>query len=337
MAPPELSPPVDHKPPRRWPRRLARVALTLAVLFIVLFVGVGPWWIVNRLTRGRYVYPDPDLGLTPSALQLGFEEAAFTSSDGVPLKGWWVAAPQAKGTVVLVHGLNRSRVEMLRKLPFLHGRGWNALLFDLRRHGESGGELRTLGWHERLDVKAALAEARRRSPAPLVVWGVSLGAASAMFAAADDPEVAGVVSDSSYRSLEDTLRHHVAYVRQLRFWLKPLPSGLLAAEALFWLGRTGGFDTGEADVVRAAARLAGRPALFVANAGDWRMPTDIAFDLKAAAGKGARVLVVPGRKHGHAYRDGTAAYESAVGELLEDVLLSSRRGETQGRISGRVE
>ena len=46
------------------------------------------------------------------------------------------------------------------------------------------------------------------------------------------------------------------------------------------------------------------------------MPSDIAFELKAAAGPQAHVLVVPGTSHGGAYRDGTAAYESAVTEVL---------------------
>jgi hypothetical protein len=47
------------------------------------------------------------------------------------------------------------------------------------------------------------------------------------------------------------------------------------------------------------------------------MPKEIAFDLQAAAGPGAEVLIVPGRSHGGAWRDGTAAYEAAVATLLE--------------------
>ena len=71
------------------------------------------------------------------------------------------------------------------------------------------------------------------------------------------------------------------------------------------------------DVLAAAARLAGRPALFVANSDDRRMPQEIAFDLKAAAGPAAEVLVVPGKSHGGAWRDGTAAYEAAARVVLE--------------------
>ena len=47
------------------------------------------------------------------------------------------------------------------------------------------------------------------------------------------------------------------------------------------------------------------------------MPKEIAFDLAAAAGPAAEVLIVPGRSHGGAWRDGGAAYETAAASLLE--------------------
>ena len=47
------------------------------------------------------------------------------------------------------------------------------------------------------------------------------------------------------------------------------------------------------------------------------MPKEIAFELKEAAGEGAMVLLVPGKSHGGAWRDGTAAYETAVARVLD--------------------
>ena len=186
----------------------------------------------------------------------------------MPLAGWWVGAPEAKGTVVMVHGLNRSRIEMVRRVPFVHGEGWNALVIDLRRHGASGGTVTTFGAKEKQDVEAAAALARARAPVPVVLWGVSLGAASVMLAAGEDPQVAGVICDSSYRSLDDTLRHHLRLFRGWKPWLRLVPVWPVADEILFWMGRRGGFDPSVVDVRAAAARLAGRPALFVANSED---------------------------------------------------------------------
>ena len=297
---------------------LKRIAATAAVAFVLFAFGWVPYFLGGMATTRRFQFPDKEnAGLTPASLQLASEDVAFRTADGVELEGWWVPAPGAKGTVVMVHGLNRSRIEMLRRAPFVHQAGWNALLIDLRHHGASGGETTTFGVKEKEDVAAAVRLARQRSPGPVVLWGVSLGGASVVFAAAEDPDVAGVICDSSFRSLDDTVRHHLQLFRGFRWWLRIVPRWPVADLAIFWMGRRGGFDTAAADVRAAAARLKGRPALFVANSDDRRMPKEIAFDLQAAAGPGAEVLIVPGRSHGGAWRDGTAAYEAAATALLE--------------------
>jgi len=297
---------------------LRRVAVAVALGLLLFAFGWTPYFLAGIGTSRRFQFPDRENGgLTPASFQLAFEDLAFRSADGVDLRGWWVPAPAAKGTVVMAHGLNRSRIEVVRRAPFVHAAGWNALLLDLRHHGASGGETTTFGAKEKEDVKAAVRLARERSPGPVVLWGVSLGGASVVFAAAEDPTVAGVICDSSYRSLEDTVRHHLQLFRGFRWWLRMVPRWPLADLTIFWIGRRGGFDPAAVDVQAAAQRLAGRPALFVANSEDRRMPKEIAFDLQAAAGPGAEVLIVPGKSHGGAWRDGTAAYEAAAAALLD--------------------
>lgn len=320
---------------RRW---LKRLALTLVAGFLLLFFGLFPWLLAGLFTTRDFKMTDRENeGLTPASLELAFEEAAFPSRDGVALQGWWVPAASARGTVVLVHGLNRSRIEMIRKLPFLHKAGWNALLFDLRRHGASAGTVRSLGWGERLDVLGAVDYARKRAPLPVVTWGISFGGAAVVLAAAEDPQIAGIVCDSSYRSLWDTARHHLELfrrmasrpsssptrppilIRMVRGLLPWVPVWPTADLTVYWMGRRAGFDPDDLDILKASAKLRGRPALFVAGSGDERMPADIAQDLKAVAGPQADVLVVASEGHGHAYRDATAAYEQAVSKLLEEV------------------
>ncbi|HET7291904.1 MAG TPA: alpha/beta fold hydrolase [Vicinamibacteria bacterium] len=320
---------------RRWLKGLA-VTLLAAVAF--LFFGVLPWFLAGLFTARTFQMPDKENeGVTPASLGLGFEDVSFQSRDGVPLSGWWVPADGARGTVVLVHGLNRSRAEMVRKAPFIARAGWNALPFDLRRHGKSGGERRSLGAGERLDVLGAFDYAKSRDRSPVVVWGISFGGAASVLAAAEEPGIAGIVCDSSYRSLRDTASHHLALFRQfasrrsssgerppvtirmLRAALPWVPLWPTADLTLFWMGRRGGFDPDALDIAKAAERLRGRPALFVAGSGDERMPADIAQDLARAAGEKASVLVVDSERHGHAYQDGTDAYERAVTDLLDAV------------------
>ncbi len=308
---------------RKWIKALALVVLLGLAIFIF---GFAPWYLGSRSVSHRFSYNDKEnAGLTPASFQLPFEDVSITAKDGVPLSAWWVPVENARGTVILAHGLNRSRIEMVRKTPFLHRTGWNALLLDLRHHGKSGGNVSSFGFFEKQDVAAAAEWARTRAPGPMVFWGVSLGAASVVLAAADDPTVAGVICDSSYRSLTNTVEHHMAMVRRWRWWARVLPSWPISAEVLFWMGRGGGFDPKQVDVLAAASRLSGRPALFVCNSGDRRMPKEIAFDLRAAAGPRAEVLVVPGNSHGGAYRDGTAQYEHAVQRVLDEAASPGTR------------
>ena len=303
---------------RTWVRWLRRIAIVMVAGFLLFVFGWVPYFLGGLTTTRRFQFPDKEnAGITPASFELPFDEVSFGSGDGVTLEGWWVPVAEPAGTVVMVHGLNRSRIEMVKKVPFVHELGWNALLFDLRHHGESGGKATTFGVREKDDVRAAADLARERSAGPVVVWGVSLGGAAALLAAADDPHVSGVICDSSFRSLRDTVTHHMRELRHWRWWLRVVPSWPVTDLLLYWMGRKGGFDTEAADVLTAAARLADRPALFVANSDDRRMPSQIAFDLAEAVGPSAEVLIVPGESHGGAWRDGGAAYETAAAALLE--------------------
>ena len=61
-----------------------------------------------------------------------FDWVEFHSSDGIPLKGWYVpASGEARGTIVYCHGLNRTRVEMLPMASFGHQLVYDGLLFRL--------------------------------------------------------------------------------------------------------------------------------------------------------------------------------------------------------------
>jgi pimeloyl-ACP methyl ester carboxylesterase len=308
----------------RWARRVALVAAAAVLLFVF---GWVPYFIGGVATTRRFEFPDKEnAGLTPASFDLASEDVLFHSVDGVELHGWWVPADEPNGTVVMVHGLNRTRIQMVKKVPFVHELGWNALLFDLRHHGASGGEATTYGVREKDDVRAAVELARERSPGPVVVWGVSLGAFSVVMAAAEDLEVAAVICDSGFRNLRDSVAHHIRLFRRWRWWLRAIPTWPLTDEVLFWMERKGGFDPDAADVLSAAARIEGRPALFVSNSDDQRMPKEIAFELQAAAGPAAEVLIVPGQTHGRAWRDGTAAYQAAAASLLE-AAQGTRPGE----------
>jgi alpha-beta hydrolase superfamily lysophospholipase len=289
------------------------VFLILAALVAAFFFIVVPWFFTSMITRNQFHYPDPNDGKTPISYNLGFRGIEFNSPDGISLKGWYVPAEgAAHGTIVYCHGLNRTRIEMLPDAEFGHSRGYNGVLFDLRHQGASGGAITTLGYQERLDVLGAVRYALEHEQAarPVVVWGVSMGAASALLAAAESPDISAVISDSSFDSMMGTMRHH------LKLFLG-LPGFPIADEVGYWVAWRGHFSPADFDLVKAVERIGDRPILFVAVEGDRRMPPSIARTLYAHAQSPLKkIIVLPGRRHGEGFNQAREPYEKAVTDFL---------------------
>jgi alpha-beta hydrolase superfamily lysophospholipase len=299
-------------------RKVARnVLLILGTLLVVFFLLVVPWFFTRIAAYGRFHFPDPNDGKTPRSYGLDFRWIEFHSSDGILLKGWYLpAAGDGRGTIVYCHGLNRTRLEMLPEAAFAHGLGYNGILFDLRHHGQSGGKITTLGYQERLDVEGAVryALAEPKAARPVVLWGISMGAAAALLAAADSPDVAAVISDSSFLSFPDTVRHH------LKLFLH-LPSFPIAEEVIYGLAWRGNFRASDFDLVKAVERIGTRPILFVALQDDRRMPSSIARTLYAHAASPHRELIIlPGKRHGEGFKQATELYEKAVQDFLASAV-----------------
>ena len=121
------------------------------------------------------------------------------SADGTRLSAVWVPGPaDAIATVVVVHGFsNWSRSWEIHAAVDQLSTWAHVVALDLRGHGRSGGRS-TFGVAEPADVAAAVAAGRALAPAlPVVALGISLGGASALFAAGAGSPLAGVIAVSA--------------------------------------------------------------------------------------------------------------------------------------------
>jgi fermentation-respiration switch protein FrsA (DUF1100 family) len=289
------------------------VLLILAGLLAIFFLVVVPWFLTGIVTTSRYHFRDPNDGKTPISYGLKFRWIEFRSTDGIPLKGWYLPATgKPRGTIVYCHGHNRTRVEMLPEAVFAHTLGYNDLLFDFRHQGQSGGQITTLGYSERLDVLGAVRYALEKEGAarPIILWGVSMGAGAALMAAADSPDVAAVISDSSFLSFKDMIKQHA------RLFL-PFLSFPIADEVIYWSAWRGHFRPSEFDLEKAVERINPRPILFVAVEGDRRMPLSIARRLWArATSPQKQLLILRGSRHGEGFKLAGQPYQDAVSQFL---------------------
>lgn len=297
---------------RHWKKLVLGVVLT-----VILVTTVGfPFLIARLVTHAGTRSRDQGLTSSPADYGLEFESVSFQSSDGVSLSGWYLGGADSDVAIACGHGLFRSRREVLDRAAFFRKQGYDTLVFDFRRHGDSEGDRVSLGFHERKDFLGAAEFLRRAKPGrKIVFYGVSMGAAAALLAAAESPDVAAVIADSSFSSIEHTVAHHV----QLIFGLPRFP---FASSLLFFLAMQADFDPADFDVERAIERIGDRPLLIVAGEDDQRMPVELERDLWAASlSKQSRFESFPGATHGAAYRTDPEGYEAMLSDFLIAVGL----------------
>ena len=100
--------------------------------------------------------------------------------------------------MVYLHGLGDNRASVLGIAAHFTMMGFDVLAYDSRAQGESGGDACTYGYYEKQDLES---RARPAGPGPVIAFGVSLGAAIALQAAAEDPRVALVVALAPFSDL----------------------------------------------------------------------------------------------------------------------------------------
>ncbi|MEX2430432.1 MAG: alpha/beta fold hydrolase [Dehalococcoidia bacterium] len=191
----------------------------------------------------------------PEDLGLAYETVEFRprSDEDITLRGWWLAAADARATVIWVHGLDGTRASRLPLLQDLVARGFNVLTFDLRGHGASDKALMGAGLHEQSDLQGAIDYAldeRDVASGTLFLMGSSFGAAVTLLVGPDEPAVAGVYADSAFANLGDMITAEVAKRTVLPlFGAKLLKPGLVMAGRIFR-----GIDLSAVRPVDAAAR-----------------------------------------------------------------------------------
>ena len=207
--------------PSRPRTRLALAAAVVAAL--ALLYVLASCYIVNQAVVVE-VHP---LEESPDGYGLVYEDVEFSPRGwpGITLRGWWLPAEDAKGTVIRVHGIDSNRETQFGITKALVEGGYSVLVFDLRGHGESDTAQTGAGQFEQDDVLGALdyvLDERGTEPGRALLHGTSLGAGVALLAGVDEPAVSGVFADSPFTSLGDMLIREVTRRSSLPEWAGPL-------------------------------------------------------------------------------------------------------------------
>ncbi len=214
---------------------------------------------------------------------------------GLTLRAWhFPASGPSRRWAVLVHGYTGSAEMCFPWAKRFHERGFHVLAVDCRAHGRSEGRFIGMGWPDRLDLAGWTRQIEAADPeARIVLYGVSMGAATVMMASGERSlarGVACVVEDCGYTSVYDEFAHR----GRRMFHIPPFP--LIHLTSLVCLVRCGWSLIG-ASAVR-QIRKHKLPMLFIHGEEDDYVPFPMVHRLYAAARGPKECYTVPGAGHG---------------------------------------
>lgn len=202
-------------------KRTRRTLLPVLALMLFALVGISAWLV--------YAATHPPLRsyvVTPERLQrlsergLSVTEEGWTNEDGTPARGWLLRGQQSAPAVIFLHPYGGNRSYFLNLgIKLNETTNFTVLWVDARGHGatEANGAS-SFGIREASDVASAITFLRTlttRNSEPLVgadvgIYGVEMGAYSALLAAAHNPNVRALALDSVPQAPGELLRSAVA-------------------------------------------------------------------------------------------------------------------------------
>ena len=172
------------------------------------------------------------------SLQVAHTKVALYTEDGLTLEAWENAAVtdssgiwgfKKKGTVILFHGHGSCKSALIRESEAFYKLGYNILMVDFRAHGNSEGNVCTIGMEEAKDVKAAYDYIQHKGEKNIILYGISLGASTELHAIAQyHLKPAKLILEMPFGSLYDAVKGKIRMMK--------LPEQPLAALLTFWGG-----------------------------------------------------------------------------------------------------
>lgn len=270
---------------------------------------MGSYRVVRQV---RYCPPD-----TPSDVGLPWEPLELKALDGTKISAWFIRHPQAKGTLLLLHGFGTCKADLLDVARAFHLTGsFHLLMIDFRGHGFSGGKFISFGRKELMDIQAALdflSHEPDLQSFPIGCYGISMGGSIALLAAATYPQIRAVVSDSAYADLAQT----IARIHRMAYHIPRIPLG----QVVIWgtecrlKSRMGALSP-----VNFIGKISPRPILLIHGALDRSIPAEEGRILFQAAGEPKEFWFVPGAEHVSSFYQNPSEYTNRVLEFFEDGL-----------------
>ena len=241
-------------------------------------------------------------------------EVSIPSSFGYPLKAVLVEPHKTNRYIIIAHGVTQSKTNSVKYMNLFLNRGFNAVIYDHRRHGESGGKTTSYGYYEKFDLKSVVDWLREEKGPDLLlgIHGESMGAATLLL-------YAGMIEDGADFYVADCpfsdFSEQLAY--RIKEEVKLLPPKLLLPVASMFIRIRDKYSLSQVSPIAVIENIK-NPILFIhSRMDDFILPsmTEALFEQKKGPKK---LFMAENGLHAQSYSENREQYEKVLDEFLEE-------------------
>ncbi len=245
------------------------------------------------------------------------QEITIPSPYGYDLKAILVEPFDTKKYVIISHGVTENKTSSIKYMNLFLERGFNGIIYDHRRHGESGGKNTSFGYYEKFDLKQIVDWLKQEKGKDILlgIHGESMGAATMILYAGGIEDGADFyIADCPFSDFKELLDYVIK--QEIK-----LPGKIFIPIANLFLRARARYSIKDISPISFIDKIKS-PMLFIhSKKDDFILPemTQKLFDKKKGPKK---LFFAVNGTHAQSYNENKEAYEKAVDDFLKEYVQS---------------
>lgn len=248
-------------------------------------------------------------------------ELLIPSPEGYSLKCVLIEPHNTKKWIIICHGVTENKINSFKYADMFMKLGFNAVIYDHRRHGESGGKTSSYGHYEKFDLQAVIAEVKKRKGNDIMlgIHGESMGAVTTLLYAGMLEDAADFyIVDCPFSNFEEQIKHQMSQE-------VPVPSW-----AVFPIGRAfiklrDGYWTSEVSPIDYVNNIQ-KPVLFIHSEPDRFIPASMTQALYEQKQGPKQLYLAKKGAHAQSYNENPEEYKAKIKLFLETYVYDKEEG-----------
>lgn len=227
------------------------------------------------------------------------------------ISGVFLQPLATKNTVIICHGVTENKMNSVKFARMFERIGFNSVIYDHRRHGESGGKTTSYGYYEKTDLQALVQSIRTKigQDAILGIHGESMGAVTTLlYAGSTDTPANFYISDCAFSSFSELLS-------RLSKSTIPINPKYTVPFATFFIRMRDGYSIDEINPLHAVKQIH-EPVLFIHSTPDSFIPAAMSQQLFDVKKDKKMIKLFEIGEHAQSFNESPHEYEQTVLHFL---------------------